>query len=71
MNSYFAFADLINFVVIYFSDNLVVIDWKKSDKLKSTISMTYDAPLQIAAYIGAINFDSNYPFKVINLDKLL
>lgn len=44
----------------------MVIDWKKSDKLKSTISMTYDAPLQIAAYIGAINFDSNYPFKVMN-----
>lgn len=58
-------------ILSYFRDKLVVIDWKKSDKLKSTISMTYDAPLQIAAYIGAINFDSNYPFKVIDSNELL
>lgn len=43
----------------------MIIDWKKSDKIKSSIDMTYDGPLQIAAYIGATNFDEFYPFKVL------
>jgi hypothetical protein len=45
-------------------NKLVVIDWKTSEKMKTSVSMTYDAPLQIAAYIGALNFDPSYPFKV-------
>lgn len=57
-------------IFVQFRDKLVLIDWKKSDKPKTTISMTYDAPLQIAAYIGAINYDSSYPFKVSNVGCL-
>lgn len=42
----------------------MLIDWKKSDKVKSTLEATYDAPLQVAAYVGATNYDDSYPFKV-------
>uniref|UniRef100_A0A1B0CDG5 Mitochondrial genome maintenance exonuclease 1 n=2 Tax=Lutzomyia longipalpis TaxID=7200 RepID=A0A1B0CDG5_LUTLO len=34
---------------------LHVIEWKKSERAKATISATYDAPLQLAAYLGALN----------------
>lgn len=47
-----------------FRDELCLIDWKKSDKAKDTIGATYDAPLQLASYIGALNSDPNYPFQV-------
>ncbi|KAG7188309.1 hypothetical protein KM043_007968 [Ampulex compressa] len=43
-----------------------VIDWKKSDRKKDTLGNTYDAPLQVAAYIGAINSCDDYPFSVQN-----
>ncbi|KAF7388234.1 hypothetical protein HZH66_011001 [Vespula vulgaris] len=40
------------------------IDWKKSDKDKLNINFMYDAPIQLAAYIGAINSSKRYPFVV-------
>lgn len=42
----------------------VVIEWKKSSRDKSSIQSTYDAPLQLAAYMGAVNNDTSYDFKV-------
>lgn len=48
----------------FFRGELCAIDWKKSDKVKETIGATYDAPLQIAAYIGALNASMKYPFQV-------
>ncbi|XP_026684267.1 uncharacterized protein LOC103515914 [Diaphorina citri] len=47
-----------------FGKSNVAIEWKKSDSKKSTIDKTYDAPLQLAAYMGAINYDNSYTSQV-------
>ena len=45
---------------LYFSTELTIIEWKKSDRAKASINFTYDAPLQLCAYLGAINADPRY-----------
>ncbi|KPJ04596.1 Uncharacterized protein C20orf72 [Papilio xuthus] len=43
-----------------YEDRPTLIEWKKSDKLKKAISLTYDNPVQLAAYFGAVCNDLNY-----------
>ncbi|XP_035738488.1 mitochondrial genome maintenance exonuclease 1-like [Vespa mandarinia] len=47
-----------------FRGELYAIDWKKSDKDKENINSMYDAPIQLAAYIGAVNSSKRYPFTI-------
>ncbi|XP_034832935.1 mitochondrial genome maintenance exonuclease 1-like [Maniola hyperantus] len=43
-----------------YEDKPTLIEWKKSDKPRKAISATYDNPVQLAAYFGAVCNDLNY-----------
>ncbi|XP_054712203.1 mitochondrial genome maintenance exonuclease 1-like [Uloborus diversus] len=47
-----------------YKNHLVVIDWKTSKKPKMDVKSLYDMPLQIAAYVGALNFDPRFQYLV-------
>ncbi|XP_043785505.1 mitochondrial genome maintenance exonuclease 1-like isoform X2 [Apis laboriosa] len=47
-----------------YRDEIYLIDWKKSDKKKASLAATFDAPVQLAAYIGAVNASNKYSFKI-------
>ncbi|KAL1138351.1 hypothetical protein AAG570_008415 [Ranatra chinensis] len=50
--------------VAKFRNKPVLIEWKRSDKPKPLLQSTYDAPIQLSAYVGAFNFDTNYNFQI-------
>ncbi len=48
-----------------FSSSLCVIEWKKSDRQKKKIDFTFDAPLQLSSYLGALNTREEFKEKPI------
>lgn len=50
----------------FYENELVVIDFKTSEKPKKTVESLFDNPIQVAAYCGAINNDPSIPNHVID-----
>lgn len=53
-------------ICVYFSDELCAFEWKTSEKSKPRLTSTYDAPIQLCAYLGALNADPRYDMTVKN-----
>lgn len=47
-----------------FRDTLCLIEWKTSKSQKNELHSTYDNPLQVVAYAGAINWSGLYQKQV-------
>lgn len=41
--------------VSFHDSTLSVIEWKKSDRQKKSLNFTFDAPVQLCSYLGALN----------------
>ena len=50
---------------LYCRNKLLIIDWKTSERVKSQLKYTYDNPLQLVAYLGALNHDPSFDMKVM------
>lgn len=46
------------------NNELCIIEWKKSDRRKADLFSTYDAPVQLCAYLGAINANPDLNLKI-------
>lgn len=54
------------FFAQFFRDAMCALEWKTSEKSKPKLSSTYDAPIQICAYLGALNVDKRHSHRSTN-----
>jgi len=53
---YLCYKGIVDCVAVSRKSNVLsVIEWKNSDRYKKSVSNTYDAPLQLCAYLAALN----------------
>lgn len=52
--------------IFFYRDTVHVLEWKTSEREKSSLQATFDAPLQLCAYLGALNIDPRYEMKSRN-----
>lgn len=57
------YRGIVDCIACYRND-VCVIDWKTSKNPKKKLKDTFDAPVQLAAYIGAINASQQYPLSI-------
>ncbi|CAD1471489.1 unnamed protein product [Heterotrigona itama] len=57
------YKGIINCIASY-RDHTYVIGWKKSAHRKTSLAASFDTPIEIAAYVGAINAFNKYSFKI-------
>lgn len=58
---YLHYKGIVDCVSVH-NDVVTVIEWKNSERLKKTLGNTYDAPLQLCAYLAALN-SSEFKYK--------
>lgn len=62
--NYKGYMDAVAFYGHNKKKKLVLVDWKTSAKEKLTLAATFEAPIQVAAYVGALNHDPRYAVQV-------
>ncbi|KOC61717.1 Uncharacterized protein C20orf72 [Habropoda laboriosa] len=50
--------------IVSYRKQLYIIDWKRSAAQGASLAATFDAPVQLAAYIGAVNASNKHPFRI-------
>lgn len=45
---------------------MCALEWKTSEKSKPRLESTFDAPIQLCAYLGALNADPRYDISARN-----
>lgn len=48
------------------SGEVCALEWKTSEKPKQQLSSMFDAPVQLCAYLGALNSDPRYNLTISN-----